>query len=520
MRILLLYLVFQLFIPSVAVADRILSEKLQRLVEKIEAKRNKNFQLAVMVNELDRTDKVLFAHNHTQKMKPASVVKLVTTLAALKTLGGQYRFPTEIFVDNLPNERGAGLNRSAGLEKTKNSKELQVGSLYLRGYGDPTMVDERLWELARTVKRYGVDEIQDLTVDDTLFVDPPSALGERPYQAGLSAAALNHNCYAVHLAPSGAGLPAFVSITPGAPYKLKNRVLTRKGKRRSVIVNQSVSSRGFNPALKMKKQDKFLLLTGKEMTVDVKGGFGVRAEPSTEYFTVPYPATYYLSVLKYFLEKEGVRVHGQMRIGETPALAKKLFVFESKPLSVILRDLNHYSNNFVAGQLQYAMGQDSSAGYFRSDLGLQKISSVLEELGYPPESFALYDASGLDRRSLLTAEQLVRVLSAGYRDFSVSADMISSMSRFGNSGTLKKRLALSKKAQASALRSELRRLKQRAAGVWGKTGTLNSVSSLAGYLELKSGKRAAFAILISGIGKDPAIRIENSIVELLIGSPV
>lgn len=512
-------LITPLLSPSSAAADKILTEKLRSLVRGIEARHNKSLRLAVMVSELGRTDMPVFAHNHTEKRKPASVVKLVTSLAALRVLGPQYRFPTEVFVDKLPNERDVSLNPSAGLREDA-SETWSVGNLYVRGYGDPTMVDERLWELARTIKRYGIDEVQDLLVDDSLFVDPPGARGQRPYQAGASALALNHNCYAVHLAPSGTGLPAFVSVTPGAAYSLKNRVLTRRGKRRSVIVNQSTPSTGFNPALKMKKQGKFLLLPDRELTIDVKGSFGVQAEPRTDYFTVPYPPSFFANVLRHFLEKEGVKVRGKLLVGETPALVKKLLVFESKTLAEILSDLNHYSNNFVAMQLQYALGQDADTGYFRKEIGLTKISQILEELGYPAESFALYDASGLDRRSRLTAEQLVQVLAAAYRDFSVAPELISSLSRYGNSGTLKKRDALSKKGESSALRSELKSLKRRAAGVWGKTGTLNSVSTLAGYLELKSGKRAAFAILVSGIDKSSAVRIEDSIVEVLIGSPV
>ncbi len=514
-------LLFLLFLPKYSfAADRVLGQQLQALVDRIESgNSDRRLELAVMVTELGRSDSVIFAHNHTQKKPPASVVKIVTSMAALNILGAEYRFPTEVFVDNLPSERDPSLDRTAGLQKTQ-SGAWSVGNLYVRGYGDPTMVDERLWELARTVKRYGIDQVKDIVIDETLFVDPPSAQGERPYQAGLSATALNHNCYAVHIAASGSGLPAFVSLTPGAPYRLTNRVQTRKGKRSSIIVNQSVSSSGFNPALQMKKEGKFLLLTDEEMRVDVKGTFGVRANPRTEYLTVPYPASFFANVLKHFLEKEGVKVSGSLLVGETPTQAKKLLVFESKPLTDILSDLNHYSNNFVAGQLQYALGQEPETGYFRRDLGLRKIAAVLEELGYPAESFALYDASGLDRRSLMTAEQLVKVLAAGYRDFSVAPELISSLSRYGSSGTLMKRDALSKKAESTVLRSELKNLKRRAAGVWGKTGTLNSVSSLAGYLELKSGKRAAFAILISGIDKNSAIRIEDSIVELLIGSPV
>ena len=385
-------------------------------------------------------------------------------------------------------------------------------------YGDMVtraLLTNVLWDLARTVKRNGITEVQNIIIDDTLFVDPPSASGERPYQAGLSATSLNHNCYAVHIAAGPSGLPASVTLTEGAPYTLSNRVVSKKGGGSNIRVSQSLMSNSFNPNQVFQKSNGALVLSDREMSLVVKGSIGIKKRLETRYFTVPFPPSYMANVLAHHLATLGVAVKGELRVEETPAAAKSLFVYQSPSLVEIVTDLNHYSNNFIAGQLLYALGQDEK-GYFRQELGLERLNEYLEALGFSPSSFAILDASGLNRGNRLSVEQLVAVLSDAYRDFSIAPNLVSSLSRFEHTGTLEKRSAVGERLKASALKFELPSLLRRGAGVWGKTGTLDGVSSLAGYLELKSGERVAFAILVAGVSKDTATRIEDTIVEKLV----
>ena len=501
--------------PSTSLADRVLRDRLERFISSVESRyKGKPVKIGISVSEASARGEVVYEHLPEQQLVPASVVKIVTSLAALKLLGAEYRFPTEVFVDRLPVEKDISLDRSAGLSNV-NKKDFTLGNLYVRGYGDPSMIDERLWELARSVHRLGVREVNNIVIDDTLFIDPPRASGYRPYEAGLSAVSLNHNCYAVHVSPSAAGAKAFVELTSGAPYNLRSKVITRKSNHKQLSVTQSLSSESFNPVTSQQKAGSFRIASAVEMNVDAQGFIGQGAEAQTIYRTVPYPPSYFGAVLRHFLEGFGVKINGDIRFGETPSAAQLLLVYESESLAQILRDLNHYSNNFIAGQLQFAIGQDNN-GYFRRELGLQKLASVLEELQFPSGSFVLADASGLNRANRLSVKQLVQVLLAAYNDFSVAPHFVASLSRFGKSGTLEKREAVSKKVLAKALRTERAGLERRSFGVWGKTGTLNSVSSLAGYLEMPGGRRAAFAIVINGLSKTAATKIEDELVEILL----
>ncbi len=508
-------------IKSAHATDPLLPGRVEGLIRKIEStKRLNGATLAVSVADVT-SGKEIVTHRSDQQVIPASVLKLVSTLAALKFLGAEHRFPTEIFLDTLPNQTSSTLNTSAGLvPKTVGPKVVEngvvVGNLYVRGYGDPSLLQEHLWEMAQGVSRRGVGVVDNIVVDDSLFVDPPGATGPRPYQAGLSAVSLNNNCYQILVAPSGAGQAAFVSATPGLGARLKNSVSSRRGSRSKITVVQSPLSSTFSPSLRGPLDGKLHIFPDDGLSITVKGSIGTKAEAVERYQAVRNPARYFGSMLKHYLELAGVEVRGGLRQGETPASAQMLFAHESKPLSSILRDLNHYSSNFLAGQILYALGQDS-VGYFRQDIGLKRIAKVLEDLGYQEDQFRIADASGLARESRLTTGQIVKVLVSAYNDFSIAPDFIASLSRFARTGTLKKRSLIERlPAPASGTQSYIERM-QRAEGVWGKTGTLNGVSSLAGFLKTRTGDHLAYAIVTNGgLSKKAAIEIENEIVESLI----
>lgn len=470
-------------------------------------------KLSLMVRQLDRGKSVFIERDANVALIPASAAKLVVSTAVLRKLGAEYRFPTEIFVDSLPNERDVSLNKSGGL--TPDKGPWSAGNLYIRGYGDPSLIDQRLWELVRQIRQRGVSEVANVVLDDSLFIKPPTATGEFSYQTALSALSINHNSYAVHVTPQGIGLKPHVELTDGAPYSLTTRALTQRAAG-EISIGQNPSSLGFNATTFFRKNNLGLVVGKTEVDITVQGAVSNQELTQTFYRSVPYPPSYFAGILKSLLAAHGVRVSGDFAVGATPLGAKRLFQFESFPLQDIVNDLNRYSNNFIAGQLLFALGQDP-AGYFRQELGFAELTRVLTDLGFAKEEFTLVDASGLDRRNRLSANQLATLLASVAEDFSVYPYLLSSLSRFGASGTLEKRTVLSVQAQQEALRSELPGLQRRAAGVWAKTGTLEGVSSLAGYVELESGQRAAFAILSNGLSKDEAAEIEDTFVAALIG---
>lgn len=460
------------------------------------------------------TGDVIYANNSEKLMTPASILKIITSYAALKVLGSEYRFPSEVFVDNLP-----FASKSKG----------NVGNLYFRGYGDPSLISERLWEISQFIKNEGVLIVDNVVIDDTLFIDPTPPEGPRPYEAGLSATSLNFNSYGVSVAPGPVGELAVVNFLPALGLNLDNQVSTRSRARTNYNVYQSPSSRGYifhtNSSVSNNGTSSPLQFsTPVEMKITVRGNIGQNPEPIVQYYSVPHPPSYLGFALKKLLEQQGIMVAGNVLIGESNKSAKLLHVFKSKNLVQIMRDLNQYSNNFIAGQLLFALGQDSG-GYYRIDTAIDKVGQVLEEIGISRDSYKMVDGSGLGRENQFTPKQLTKVLSSIYQDFSIAPDFISSLSRFGSTGTLRKRYLAATSRGRFGNRNRSRggqidsQYSQRASGVWGKTGTLNSVSSLAGFAKTGNGRIIAYTIITNGrLSKADSKQFENGLVKVIIGT--
>ncbi len=504
-------------IPSSAFGvEAQLLTKLKELFAEAEAAKGAT-KFSVGAVNLD-TGEVLFALNADEVMIPASVAKLVSTYAALKTLGSGYRFPTELFV-------GPAVAAKADLFTAPPSprEQLDTGelNLYVRGYGDPTLDSGKLSDLAEAVVQHGLTRIADLVIDDSLFVDPPPPSGQNPYEAGVSAVAVNNNAYAIYVSPGKSGEPAIVSLTPGIPFALTNRVTTVRGKSESLQVVQNPQS-GARDARTQSPDGAQQF--AQRVSVTVQGSIGADSPPVVFYQAVPNPLVNFGSLFAYYLRRAGASVTGSIRRGETPQDAKALETIESDDLALIVRTLNHSSSNFIAAQLLFALGQDSS-GYFRRPQGLRRIAEFAGEVGMDPNAMLLVDASGLDRGNRLSVQQLIKLLSAAYKDPAVGPDFVASLGRFGQSGTLKNRTLLPPATltaiAAKGIRGEeLRKIKERAAAVWAKTGTLDGVSSLAGYLVTKANEHVAFALIANGDRpKEELVGIEDRFVKILSGLP-
>lgn len=208
------------------------------------------------------------------------------------------------------------------------------------------------------------------------------------------------------------------------------------------MLNATLSESVFNNPTEGNNEN-LLDISGKEKqkTVIVDGTVGFNSDTVVQYHTVDDIKNYYAKIFEYYLKLNGVKIKGKLDFGEIPESAKHVYTHESKELSEIIQDLNHFSNNFIAGQILYAIGQGED-GYFNLELGLKRLREVLEKFGYKDDEFTLVDGSGLDKNNRLSAEQIVKVLIDAYSDFSVQPDLLASFSRFSKSGTLKKRQLL------------------------------------------------------------------------------
>lgn len=407
------------------------------------------------------SNEVLFSFNDTQPLKPASVQKVILSGALLKNFQLDHKFSTDIFA-------------------VRNGEI--VKQLVVRGYGDPALRIEELWLLARKIKRIGIKQIGELIVDDAASQDPKSREGQRAYLAGSSALAFNYNSITFEVCPGEKGGRASVIADPFEfPVKLTGSIQTGgKGGGFSIDEESAKSS-------------------GEQMSFRLSGS--LRGGCTEVYRTVSDPAIYFGVTLRNLLEQIGIKVGSGPRRGSVPEQAKKLFTHESKPIAEIIRDLNRYSNNFTAEQLVLLLGQ-SKGGALSRERGLQSVANYLSGLGFKSDEFSIIDGSGLSHDNRLSARILVRVLSDLGRDTIQGAEFVGSLPYPGGIGTLRNR---SFDLPTGTVRA--------------KTGTINGVSSLAGYLISQSNRRIAFAILQNGNGsKDRATDREERFLSILYRS--
>ncbi|MGB8932035.1 MAG: D-alanyl-D-alanine carboxypeptidase/D-alanyl-D-alanine-endopeptidase, partial [Anaeromyxobacteraceae bacterium] len=395
--------------------------------------------------------KVLYAHDADVLLNPASNVKLFTSAAALSRLGPAFRFETEFRVDAA--SRGKG----------------KVRTLYVRGKGDPTLVTERLWAIAGDLAGLGLQRIGELILDDGYFdgerVGPgfDQESGDRAYLAPTGALSLNFNSVAIHAMPAEAsGKPGRVTLEPQSDYfELVNRTRTvEAGAIRRVVPSSAPS--------------------GARQRIVVEGRLPLGSRPAAIWRKIDDPRAYLGETLKRLLELRGVKV-GRVRAGVAPEGAKLLHVAESESLGEIVRRLNKTSNNFVAEQLLKTLGAEARGVPGSWASGIAAAEEFLAEAGLPRGSFVMRNGSGLNDANRFSARQTVTLLRAMWRRFPVAAEFLASLPVAGRDGTIRWRM------EGTDAEGKLR----------AKTGTLENVTALSGYVETVDRERLAFSIFVN-----------------------
>jgi D-alanyl-D-alanine carboxypeptidase/D-alanyl-D-alanine-endopeptidase (penicillin-binding protein 4) len=398
------------------------------------------------------TGEVLYAKDADALLNPASNVKLVTSAAALARLGPEYRFATELLVDG----------PSAGSPSVK--------TLHVRGKGDPTLVTERLWGVAGDLAHLGIKRIGDLVVDASFFDDVgcgpgfDQESGDRSYLAPASAASLNWNTVAVHVGPGARKRErGRVALEPASDFfEIVNRTTTVAATARRHVTISSVPG------------------AGKQRIV-VEGRIPLGSRPQAAWRKIDDPALYLGHTLRELLELRGVAFTGKVRAGEVPAGAKLVHLVESESLGEIARRLNKTSNNFVAEQLLKTLGAEAKGAPGTWAKGVAAVEEFLAEAGVPRGSYLMRNGSGLNDANRFSARQVVTLLRAMWARFPLQAEFVASLPVAGRDGTIRWRM------EGTEAVGRLR----------AKTGTLESVTSLSGYVQTAGGRTLAFAVLVN-----------------------
>ena len=428
--------------------------------------RKQNF--GIKIHSLER-NKTLYSVNSHRLFAPASNVKLLTTAMALKRLRPEYRFKTGLYAT------------------TPVGGETLRGDIFIKGFGDPNLVSEQMWLLVKELKNIPLRKVHGDIIADASFFDNNLRVktwkkgGVEAYNAPLGALSFNFNTVTVHINPGEKpGDRPVVVVDPNIEFiRVDNRARTvSKSKRSRLIVNR--------------------IDRGSHNEITISGVVSVNHARETYYLNITRPAYYAASVFKEYLRQEGVEVTGKVRVGFVPEGAYEILSHSSMPLSLILRGLNKFSNNFVAEQILKTIGADIYGSPGTTLNGLRAMDEYMQSLKYKPEGFSILDGSGLSRQNRLSPDQIVSVFQDMYADLGVYPEFISALGVMGRDGNVLKRM----NGHNSAERARV------------KTGTLNSVSALSGYFQSADGERFAFSILMNDLkcSNGQAKRLQDRIV--------
>lgn len=407
-------------------------------------------QVAVVVQPVDSRFS-LVAHNARQAMNPASVMKLVTTYAALDLLGPAWTWKTGAYTEADPVAGKLG------------------GNLYLKGSGDPKFALEHLGALLRQLRVRGVEHIVgDVVLDRSAFNVPaidPGAFDDkpmRPYNVGPDALLVNFRALRFTLVGEN-GKVRVLQETPADGLTVDNRLQLAAGSCGSdwkdlvavrLVPENSGSRLEFSGSYSAQCGEKPLNLA-------------------------PLPADVQVGGLFRALWKElGGSLGGQVRAGSTPPAARPAAVHESPPLADAVRDINKFSNNVMARQLFLALGNDGAPASV--DRARQRLTEWLAGRGLKFPELVVDNGSGLSRQERISADSLNRLLLDAWKS-PVMPELVSSLPIVGIDGTMKKRL----KESAASGRAHI------------KTGTLDGVKTAAGFALDSQGRRYAVVFLIN-----------------------
>ncbi len=398
------------------------------------------------------------SHRVNVPMNPASVMKLVTTYAALDLLGPAFTWSTPVYVE--------GAVRDGTL----------FGNLYLKGQGDPKLVSERLWLLLRRVQGLGVKSIAgDIVLDRSAFenveIDPSLFDGEplRPYNAAPDALLLNFKAVVMTFVPDRTANTAQIQFEPP---------LAGVQMQHSVPLSDTPCG-DYRAALRADFSDPAAIRFGG--TYPASCGEKVWATAYAD------PKSYATRAVEGMWREMGGKLAGSVRDGRVPAtLTRPAFEVSSPPLPEVIRDINKYSNNVMAQQLFLTLSlQSKTAGSATSVATLAASRDVVQRWWRSSISAddvpVLDNGSGLSRSERISAQALGKLLQNAYAS-PVMPELMSSLPITGVDGTLRGR--------RSAARGSAHL----------KSGTLRDVTGVAGYVLANSGKRYVVVVIVNQPG--------------------
>jgi D-alanyl-D-alanine carboxypeptidase/D-alanyl-D-alanine-endopeptidase (penicillin-binding protein 4) len=400
-------------------------------------------------------------------MHPASVMKLVTTYAALELLGPAYRWKTEAYVEG--------------------------DELFLRGYGDPNLNYESFWLLLRNLRGRGLRELRgDVVLDRSYFgpaqYSPFDSELFRPYNVTPDALLVNFKALRFTFIPQGdKGVRVFAE--PELPgLEIVNQLKLGDG-------SCPDGNRAFRDLIQASFQSR-------PPRASFVGTYPLSCGERDLNIALHEPQDYVAAMIRQLWGEMGGTWSGNVRDGLVPPAARLVYVHESEPLGDIVRDINKFSNNVMARQLFLTLGAELGGPPARAEEAVRAITEWLAAKKIAAPELVLENGSGLSRSERISARHLAALLAAAWRS-PVMPEFVSSLPVVAADGTMKKRLRGERVAGSAHI----------------KTGLLADARAIAGYVLDRNGRRHVVVMIANHPQAPEADAAMDALLQWVYDSP-
>jgi len=414
-------------------------------------------------------DEEVVSYRADALMNPASVAKILSAALALHVLGAHFTCETRIFYRKTPGNQH---------------------EVFVKGCGDPLLQSKDIEELAQCVAQKGIKNISSISLDLGPFTEErmPPGYDQKdtmaPYRAFISGFQVDYNRFVVRVKPKAHGTPPEVTVTPKSDFiVVENKAIS--GKR-----GQGGKTRASPKITVTEKRGKLLVVVeGK-----VNRGF-------TRSFAVFDPARFALGVFTWALRSQGVSINTDGAIfSSVPEGATLLCSHKSKVAAEMVKVMLKESQNQVAETLVRLVGHMSLGSPVGFGAGIEALRDFLVNVVHlDPRSFQITNGSGLYDSNRITTRATVKFLN-----FVLAHDeykpLIAGLPVAGRDGTLKSRL------KKTPLEGK----------VFAKTGTLDNVRALAGFMQCGENSLLRFAVFVQSKGKLRGAIVRHAIDKFLM----
>ena len=409
--------------------------------------------VSVLVRELG-SDAPLVSHNAGVPRNPASTMKVVTTYAALGMLGPAYTWRTRAWA--------AGPLRDLVLD----------GDLVIEGGGDPFMTADRWWGFVNGLRQAGIERVAgDVVIDNSYFAhqgDDRAAFDNRPYRSYNvlpDALMVNFQTVNVSVVPDAASGTVRARVNPWpANLAVEN----------SVRLEQGPCRRGSGGVVVAMPDGP----TGNRLSLG--GHYAAGCGPLSVTRAVMRAPDFAYGIFRSYWQQSGGTLDGGLRLAPVPPGARLVYTHESLTLAEVIRLVNKFSSNVMARQLLLTLAAEKAGRPATTEAGARAIVEFLASRGIVIPGLVIENGSGLSRLERITAAGLADVLGDALRG-PYAPEFQASLPLSAVDGTLRRRF------RAEEMAGRLRM----------KTGSLQDVSALAGYVNSASGRNYVAVIIVN-----------------------